>query len=206
MATHRRPLIVGLTGGIGSGKSTVAALFAERYQIPVIDTDQLAREVLVVNPQVIADIIHHFGDGIVDVNGDIDRKKLGFLVFAKKEERIWLETLLHPLIRELIKEKIERVTAPYCIVVIPLLFEAHCQDWVQRILVVDVDEKIQIERTLQRDRITPIQIQQIMESQVTRQYRLEGADDVIDNSLTTAELLAQVERLHGVYWGLGRKS
>jgi dephospho-CoA kinase len=197
-------LIVGLTGGIGSGKSTVADLFAERG-ITIIDTDILAREVISEETPAFKTLVDYFGSDIVTANGSLDRRALRHLVFANPEKRTWLENLLHPLIREAIKKQIDVSTSAYCIVVIPLLFETKPNPVINRILVVDTPEELQLQRAISRDQQTPLQIKNIMLTQVTREHRLAGADDVIINDKSPEHLIPQVEALHNFYLTLVEK-
>lgn len=194
-------LVIGLTGGIGSGKSTVAQLFAEKG-ITVIDTDQLARDVTQPGKPALNEIQEHFGSGLINENGSLNRTTLRKIIFGNDNERVWLEQLLHPLIRAEMKKQIEKSTSNYCIVVIPLLFETTPNPLINRILVVDTHEKEQINRVLKRDSSSPEEIQLILKSQVSRAKRLELADDIIENTGSISELIPQVNRLHHYYSSL----
>ena len=198
-------LVVGLTGGIGSGKSTVAALFAKRG-VTIIDTDQLSRDITTPDSAAYQQIISHFGEEIILENKHIDRKSLRKLIFANRDHRQWLERLLHPLIREETQRRITSVTSPYCIIVIPLIFETEPNPLLNRILVVDAAENLQIERTGIRDAHTPAEVQAIMHTQVTRAQRLDAADDVIINDGKLEDLQPQIEKLHNFYLDLSKKS
>lgn len=194
-------LVIGLTGGIGSGKSTVAQLFAEKG-ITVIDSDQLARDVTQPGKPALNEIQEHFGSGLINENGSLNRTTLRKIIFGNDNERVWLEQLLHPLIRAEMKKQIEKSTSNYCIVVIPLLFETTPNPLINRILVVDTHEKEQINRVLKRDSSSPEEIQLILKSQVSRAKRLEFADDIIENTGSISELIPQVNRLHHYYSSL----
>ena len=197
-------LTIGLTGGIGSGKSTVAQLFAEQG-IAIIDADQIAREVTAPQTKAYQAIVKHFGSAIIDENGQLQRRKLRDIIFKDNNERLWLEKLLHPLIRAAMQEKIKQVQSSYCILVIPLLIETLPNPLVKRILVVDTPEELQIKRTQQRDQLNSEQIKSIMQSQASRQARLQVADDIIKNDQDVAHLMKQVLQLHRQYLQLAKK-
>lgn len=191
-------LRVGLTGGIGSGKSRVCGLFAE-LGIPVIDSDQVARELVLPGSPALQQIVTLFGDGVLQADGSLNRAYMRELVFADREKRRQLEALLHPLIRKEIEQQLQRINAPYAILAIPLLLEKGWQQQLDRVLVIDCSEAQQLERALQRDGGTSEAIQQIIDSQLSRKERLSGADDIIDNSGMLADLRPQVEALHKYY-------
>ncbi len=192
-------LTIGLTGGIGSGKSTVAALFAA-LGVPIVDADVIAKEVLTTDKTCIDKVIAHFGSGVLDAAGELDRSKLRELVFLEIELRQRLEQLLHPLIIEEIKQRIAKLNAPYCIVVIPLLAEvAETQQLVDRVLVVDASEEIQIARAIQRDKLSTDAVKKILASQATREQRLAIADDVLLNEGDKETLQQKVVHLHEYY-------
>ena len=196
-------IVIGLTGSIGSGKSTVAHLFAERG-VPVIDADVLAKEVtLPATPEYEA-IVTRFGGSILNADGTIDRSSLRDIIFNQPEERRWLEALLHPVILKRMRDAITKLQSPYCIAVIPLLLETEAADFVQRVLVVDIPEETQIERAKLRDNSTSSQIKSIINTQVPRHQRLTKADDVINNTGSPQELVEQVDKLHQMYLKLGR--
>lgn len=173
-------LVIGLTGGIGSGKSTVATLFAN-HGVPIIDADIVAREVTEPHEPALKHITTHFGDHLLLKDGQLDRTALRNIIFEQPNERIWLENLLHPIIRQRIEQQINRVAAPYCIVIIPLLFETGPYPFLNRILVIDAPENDQIERAASRDESAQSQIASILKTQATREERLKGADDIIIN-------------------------
>lgn len=190
--------IVGLTGGIGSGKSAVAQAFRE-HGITVVDADQVAREVVEPGEPALAAIHEHFGDGILQADGSLDRAALRARVFQSPEERQWLEQQLHPAIRERMWEKLRAATSPYAILEAPLLLEGGQNALVQRVLVVDVPEDMQVARACQRDANSEAQIRAIMAAQISREARRAAAHDIIDNSGTLADLAPQVDALHARY-------
>jgi dephospho-CoA kinase len=191
-------LVVGLTGGIGSGKSTVAGMF-EDLGVPVIDADVIAREVVAPGSEGLKALVEDFGPGIVDASGRLDRPRLKTLVFADPGQREKLESILHPRIRARIEDMISGVTAPYCIVSVPLLIESGWTDLVDRVLVVDLPEDMQRQRTMDRDRLTAGEVEAIMRVQATRGGRLMHATEVVVNDRDRAFLQAQVAALHQLY-------
>jgi dephospho-CoA kinase len=197
-------LVIGLTGSIGSGKSTVANLFAERG-VPVIDADVVAREVTAPNLPAYKAIVARFGNTILKANGTIDRSSLREIIFTNSEQRRWLEALLHPIILNHMEDEIEKLDAIYCIVVIPLLLESDAAAFIDRILVVDMSEETQLARAALRDNSTLDQIKAIMVTQLPRKDKLAKADDIINNAGTPEALVKQVEKLHQMYLKLKRK-
>ncbi len=191
-------LVVGLTGGIGSGKSTVAKMFAE-LGVPVIDMDDIARELVAPGQPALQKIVEAFGAEVLDQSGQLARQALRQRIFNDPEQRKRLEAILHPLIRAEVQRRIRQCQAPYCIVVIPLLIESGQQDLVDRVLVTDVPEAVQIERTRQRDRISEAEVRKILASQADRQSRLTVADDVLDTDTELANLKEKVAQLHRHY-------
>lgn len=191
-------LIIGLTGGIGSGKSLVSQYFAE-LGVPVIDADHVAREVVLPGKPAYLAIREHFGRQVLENTGQIDRAYLRQRIFMNAEERIWLENLLHPLILGEMKAQIAALKAPYCIVAIPLLIETLPHPYLDRILVVDADVMDQIARTAKRDQLSQEEIQSILAAQATREQRLQVADDIILNNSTLAALKTKVLALHQTY-------
>lgn len=192
--------IVGLTGGIGSGKSTIAQHFVE-LGITCIDADLTAREVVQPGEPALDAIFQHFGETILLADGSLDRRKLREEIFVKPSARKWLNELLHPLIRQRMLQQCQQANSPYCILMVPLLFENNLQSLVQRTLVIDVDEATQIRRTMQRDKATEEQIKAIIAAQCPRQQRLMLADDVISNGDEVTPLQRQhaVNTLHQTY-------
>lgn len=191
-------MVVGLTGSIGSGKSTVAHLFSN-CGVPVIDADILAKEITMPNTPAYQAIIDRFGDNVLNADGTLDRGGLREIIFHQPEERRWLEALLHPVILMRMQEEIVKLDTPYCIVVIPLLLETESAAFVQRVLVVDIPEETQIERAAVRDKNTQSHIKKIINTQLPRDQRLSRADDIIDNAGTPEDLVQQVETLHQQY-------
>lgn len=191
-------LKIGLTGGIASGKSTVADLF-EALGAPLIDTDVLAREVVEPGEPGLAAVRDEFGPAVLTERGELDRRKLRSIVFADDEKRRRLESILHPLIRERLLAKLERLDAPYVIIAVPLLIETDFAKLVDRILVVDAPVEVQLARLMARDGSTRAEAQAIIDAQVDRETRLARADDIIDNSGDLASTRAQVEALHRRY-------
>lgn len=200
--------IVGLTGGIGSGKSTIANLFA-LLDVPIIDADIVAREVVEKGSPLLAKIVERFGQHILDKQGNLDRTALRQIVFHSEQEKKWLNQLLHPAIRSEMLRQLEAVSAPYVLWVVPLLIENKLSEFCDRVLVVDVLPNIQLERAIKRDESKAETIQNIIASQVDRQTRLNYADDVIENNLSLEEnainLAHQVAKLHHRYLNLAKQ-
>lgn len=194
-------LRVGLTGGIGSGKSTVAALFAAKG-VPVIDTDEIARDVVRSGTPAYAAIINAFGNTALDASGAIDRARLRERVFGDAHARRRLEAILHPRIRAEAEIRLSRLSAPYCILVVPLLIETDFHELVDRILVVDADEATQITRTMARSGLSRTAVEAILAAQTDRATRRERADDVIVNSGDPSALAPQIDALHARYLAL----
>ncbi len=194
-------LRIGLTGGIGSGKSAVAALLVTRG-VPVIDTDEIAHRLTEPGQAAFDEIVRAFGEEILDSNRRIDRNKLREHVFENAAERQRLEAILHPRIRDVVRERLDALHAPYCVVVVPLLIESGFADLVDRVLVVDAPEAVQIQRTAARSGLTEPEIRKILSAQATRAQRLQKADDVIENNADRKHLEKEVERLHQWYLSL----
>lgn len=190
--------VVGLTGGIGSGKSTVTRSFST-LGINIIDADVIARDVVSVGSQALTEIANHFGPNVLLTDGSLDRNKVRDIIFSDPQAKKWLESLLHPKIQKKILDEIKQSRSIYTIVSAPLLIETGLDKIVDRVLVVDIPEAIQIERTTLRDKISSKQVQAIILSQVNRETRLKRADDIIDNSGSVEETKAQVEKLHNIY-------
>ncbi|MCW3149855.1 dephospho-CoA kinase [Stutzerimonas stutzeri] len=193
-----KPWVLGLTGGIGSGKSAAAKCFVE-LGVPLVDADEAARWVVEPGRPALAQIVAHFGTDIVLPSGELNRAALRERVFQHAEEREWLERLLHPLIREEIDRYLACAQFPYAILVSPLLIESGQFRRVDRVLVVDAPEDTQIRRTLLRDRVSEEQVRSILKRQVGREERLRYADDVLVNDRDIAWLRSEVERLHAFY-------
>ncbi|MEW8341882.1 MAG: dephospho-CoA kinase [Candidatus Thiodiazotropha taylori] len=194
-------LTVALTGGIGSGKSAVSNHF-ETLGVPVIDADRLAHQMVQPGSPALSRIQETFGDHLIDQQGKLNRGALREIVFNDQTQRKRLESILHPPIREAMEDWVEQQTAAYVILVIPLLFETGQEDIAERILVVDCDESLQYQRVSERDNLDESQITQILASQVDRQTRLKGADDIIENNGDLAALTEATERLHQTYLAL----
>jgi dephospho-CoA kinase len=199
------PFVVGLTGGISSGKSTVAKLFAE-HGVPTINADQIARDLVQPDSVALTRIADQFGQDILTAEGELDRAKLRSLVFANADRRLWLENLLHPMITAERNRRIAAMTAPYVIVEIPLLLEKGLQGEVNRVLAVDLPETLQIDRASARDGATEASVLAIMATQVSAGQRRLQADDLIDNSGDLDQLRAQVEGLHSRYLKLAAQA
>lgn len=190
---------VGLTGGIGSGKSTVAALFAE-LGVPVIDTDAISHQLTQSGGAAIPSIRVAFGDDFIDATGALDRTKMRQLVFSDDAARRGLEKILHPLILEQARSLAESSPGPYVLLVIPLLFEtADYQDWLHRTVTVDCAEETQLTRATKRNGLSEQTVRAIMARQLTRSQRLQLADDAINNDGFLSELRLQIAPLHQHY-------
>jgi dephospho-CoA kinase len=193
--------LIGLTGGIGTGKSTVCKLFAERG-VAVIDADAVAKELVALDQPALQAIVQEFGKGIIDAKGRLRRDRLRSIVFSDPERRKRLEKLLHPLILEEMLSRANRAGGPYCILCIPLLVETDQSSAVDRVLVVDAPQALQIQRVMERDHLTIDEIKAIMHAQASREDRLEAADDVIMNASDMTKLAEQVNALHQKYLAL----
>lgn len=194
--------VVGLTGGIGSGKSTIADEFAA-LDVPIIDADIVAREVVAKGSPLLAQITEHFGQAILSENGELNRSELRKIIFSKPQEKTWLNNLLHPAIRIEMLKQLDTVNFPYALWVVPLLIENKLTEFCDRVLVVDVLPEIQLERTLKRDQSNIETIKNIIQSQASREDRLKYADDVIENNLPLSDnqvnIQQQVQKLHTQY-------
>ncbi len=191
-------LRIGLTGGIASGKSTVARRFTE-LGIPVIDADESSRLVVVPGQPGLAQVVQRFGTGVLGAEGELDRRALRDLIFADPAKRRDLEAILHPLIRADMERRAAGAAGAYLVMAIPLLVESAARDRVDRILVVDADEAAQLERLTARDSVSLDQARAILAAQASRENRLKAADDVLVNSGTVAQLREAVDRLHQRY-------
>jgi dephospho-CoA kinase len=198
-------LTIGLTGGIGSGKTTVANIFSE-LGIPVYDTDIIARNLLESGNPAYDEVKITFGDSFFDEQNNLNREKLAELIFSDSEAKTKLESILHPHIKKQLINLINSCNAPYCIAVIPLLIEKNWQTIVDRILVVNATEKNQILRTTRRDNRPKEITKAIIRSQIDSTTRLNSADDIIDNNGTTEEVRNQVLALHEKYMRLALRS
>lgn len=196
-----RPLRIGLTGGIASGKSTVADFFAE-LGVPIVDTDVIAREVVQPDSPALQEIGEDFGEEVIGADGTLDRNLMRKLVFADASKRTRLEAILHPRIRRQAELQVAAASGPYVIVVVPLLTESPMQEMMDRVLVVDCSEDKQLERLLRRDVETEEQGRRIMATQASRKERLAIADDVITNDDDIEATREQVLSLHHSYQSL----
>jgi len=191
-------MIIGLTGGIGSGKTAVSDTF-KNLGIDIVDADVSSRRVVEKGQPALNDIQAHFGDGILDSENNLDRAKLREIIFKNPQKRVWLEKLLHPKIAEHIKDQLESSNSPYCILVSPLLLETEQKSYCSFILVVDVPEESQIARTAKRDGVSEEQVKNIISAQIDREKRLEQADEIIINDGSMEELKEKVVVLHTKY-------
>jgi dephospho-CoA kinase len=198
-------LIIGLTGGIGSGKSTVAGHF-ETLGVPVIDADVITRQLVEPGQPALQEIIEHFGTTILLTDGRLDRAQLRRLVFDNPEARRELEAILHPRARIEAQRQLAQLNAPYCVLCVPLLIEAGWTDLVQRVLVIDTPRELQIQRIQQRDGLSNAEAEAIIASQADASVRLAAADDIINNDGDMESLLAQVDSLHQHYLQLATQS
>lgn len=194
-------MIIGLTGGIGSGKSTVARAF-ETLGAAWVDADDVAREVVTPGEPALTAITERFGNQVINQDGTLNRAALRDIVFKDPAQRQWLESITHPKIRERLLQHIERLKsagAPYVLLVSPLLFESGQDALVSRCVVVDIPTELQLFRTLKRDGVSESQVHAILAAQLPREQRLAKADDVIDNSGDHASMMQQVSKLHERY-------
>jgi len=191
-------LIIGLTGGIGSGKSVASDKFAS-LGITVVDADVASRTVVEPGKPALQEIESHFGSEIITEDGQLDRAKLREIIASDAKERKWLESVLHPRIGEQIAKEISESTSPYTLFVAPLLLETNSQEMCARVVVVDVPNDVQVERTAKRDKVPTDQVEQMVSAQMGREKRLEKADDVLLNTSTIEELEKKVEQLHKKY-------
>jgi dephospho-CoA kinase len=197
-------LVIGITGGIGSGKSAVTDRF-EQHGITVVDADKAARVIVEPGRPALQSIAEHFGDTILLPDGTLDRAALRTKVFADDNERHWLEQLTHPLIGQEILDQLAAATSPYTILSSPLLLETSQKSLTDLVVVVDVPEEIQLARTVARDDNVEAQVKRIMAAQMSRSERLDKADIVIDNNRTLNELDEVIAELHGEFLARAEK-
>lgn len=195
-------LKIGLTGGIGCGKSTIAELFRTHHKIPIIDADIISRNLVEPGQPALTSIKQAFGSSIINQDGSLNRRKLRDAIFSDAEKKSQLESILHPLVYQQMQSEFEKQTSSYSLLCIPLLMESKMTSFVDRILVVDCPVETQMERVRQRDKLSNEGILSIIASQVTREYRLSHANDIIDNSNSTTLLAEQVKKLHNQYISL----
>lgn len=193
-----KPWVLGLTGGIASGKSAAAQRFAE-LGVHVVDADQASRWVVEPGRPALAALVQRYGVALLQADGSLDRGTLRKVIFEDAQERRWVEALLHPLIAEEIARSLASATSPYAVFVSPLMVESGQYRTTQRLLVVDAPEAVRVARTLLRDHTTPEQVQAILKAQASREQRLALADDVLVNDRDLAWLHSEVERLHAFY-------
>ncbi|MGA2710896.1 MAG: dephospho-CoA kinase [Steroidobacteraceae bacterium] len=196
-----RQLRIGLTGGIASGKSTVARRFRE-LGVPVIDADEVARTVVALGQPGLNQVVERFGPGILSPSGEINRRALRDRVFADADSRKDLEAILHPRIRAEMARLAEAASGPYLVMAIPLLVEGGSHADLDRILVVDLDEATQLARLMERDGSSESQARAMLAAQASRAERLARADDILDNSGSVEQLRDSVDRLHVRYRGI----
>lgn len=189
---------VALTGGIGSGKSTVANAFAQ-LGIQVVDADIIARQVVEPGSPALGAIVDYFGPQMLSSEGELNRRLLRERIFDNEEDKAWINALLHPLIQQETQRQIAHASSPYVIWVVPLLVENQLQHRANRVLVVDVSRNTQLRRTMLRDNLTPELTEKILAAQATREARLAVANDVIDNNGAPDAIASDVARLHASY-------
>ena len=192
---------VGLTGGIGSGKTTIAGIFAS-LGAGIVDADAASREIMLPGSPVFSAVAEKFGKGVVAPDGTLDRRHLRSIVFSSPEALSFLESVTHPPIMQLMSEKMASIDAPYVIAVVPLLFEKHFDSLVRRTLAVDLDESLQLSRTVERDSSSPESVMAIMSHQLPRGKRAVMADDIIYNDPDPEVKRASVSMLHRRYMSL----
>lgn len=197
--------VLGVTGGIGSGKTTVTNLFAE-YGIEVVDADLIARAVMAPGSAALTAVSERYGPQALLADGNLNRGWLRERVFSDPAEKTWLNQLTHPLIRQQLLEQLEQARSPYVILSAPLLIENKLTALCDRVLLVDVSPAVQRERTVARDQVSNAQVDAIMQAQASRQERLAVADDIIHNDGPLADLSPQVQHLHELYLTLASKA
>ena len=194
-----RAFVVGVTGGIGSGKTTVCNEFSRRYNVPVLDADAVAREVVEPGQPALDEVVEAFGPSVLDLQGGLNRAYLKRIVFADESKRKLLENLLHPRIRRRIDSQVHAIREAYCLLCIPLLAEGNDNELIDRVLVVDCAQTLQIARVRERDNLTEQEVIAIMRTQASRETRLQIADDVIVNEGDATLLAKRVDELHNAY-------
>jgi len=194
-------LVIAVTGGIGSGKSTAVDLF-KKHGVPVIDTDEISRKLVVPGRPALESIVSTFGKEFLNPDGSLNRSRLRKHIFTHTQERKKLEAILHPLIQQQVLNKLKTIDAPYCLVVIPLLAETGNQYPHHRVLVIDIDRHTQVQRTMSRDSVDEPTANRILDTQVSREQRLALATDIIDNTGSLEQLTEQVNALHKKYMQL----
>ena len=198
--------VIAITGGIGSGKTTVADTFHKNHNIDIVDADIIARQVVEPNTKGLISIVSHFGRSILLSDGTLNRAELRQRIFSNPNEKQWLNDLLHPLIREAMQQQLSLAQSAYVLLVVPLLIENQLQYLANRILVVDVLEQTQINRTINRDKVNAEQVKAILASQASRADRLAIADDIIKNYHNIPSLDGEISLLHNKYLLLSQTS
>lgn len=199
MRINQSCLIIGLTGGIGSGKSSVTEMFV-KFGITVIDADIIAHQLTLPGTEALLEISNQLGHQFITSQGELDRKKIAQLIFDHPDKKVVLENILHPRVRETIINELQKSgSSPYAILAIPLLLETNFTELVDRILVIDAPEEIRIQRVVNRDGRSTDDVKAIISHQVDQQTRLKKADDILDNSGTIDELQSLVKQLHDQY-------
>ncbi|SMF02637.1 dephospho-CoA kinase [Alteromonadaceae bacterium Bs31] len=190
--------VVGLTGGIGSGKTTISDTFA-RLGVNIVDADLIAKEIVATGSPALSSIRDHFGTEILDKSGNLNRAKLRKIIFDEPSQRKILENITHPLIRTEILRQLQQSNSDYTILSAPLLLENGLDSYVDRVAVVDLAEEAQVQRSMRRDGASEENIRAIIASQISREERLKRADDIINNSGTIEDAKQQVAQLHRLY-------
>ena len=198
-------LTIALTGGIGSGKTSIASIF-KNLGVPIIDSDAISKEIILPGKPCFKDIVNEFGEEILTNKGTIDRYKLRDIIFNNDKARIKLENIIHPVVFKNIDTEISLINYPYCLVIIPLLIETKSTERFDRILVIDALESLQFERIVKRDDISPILIKKIIKTQAKRKERLRYANDIIVNNDTIMNLNKSINTLHKKYLGLSNNN
>jgi len=197
-------LRVGLTGGIGSGKTTISDYFKSLYKIPIIDADEISRELVSPQGEAYNEVIKLFGNDVILEQGHINRKLIREKIFESPKLRDSLELIIHPKVKKNIFTQTKELASNYCLIVIPLLFESNMQSTVDRILVIDTKKKFQISRVSLRDQCSEDHAETIIEAQLSTEEKLKYADDIITNDGTRESLIPQIEQLHQKYLALSR--
>ena len=198
-------LTIALTGGIGSGKTSIASIF-KSLGVPIIDSDTISKEIILPGKPCFKDIVDKFGKEILTNKGTIDRYKLRDIIFNNDKARIKLENIIHPVVFKNIDTEISLINYPYCLVIIPLLIETKSTERFDRILVIDALESLQFERIVKRDDISPILIKKIIKTQAKRKERLRYANDIIVNNDKIINLNKSINALHKKYLGLSNNN
>lgn len=197
------PYIVALSGGIASGKSTVANLF-EQLGVPIVDADIIARQVVKKGSLALSQITEHFGEQILLSDGELNRAKLRDIIFHSEQQRLWLNQLLHPIIQQETHQQIVQINYPYVIWAVPLLIENNLHQYANRVLIIDTPPELQLVRLLKRDNISENLAKSMLSSQISNAQRVSFADDVIVNNGHTSALTSQVAHLHNKYLKLSQ--